>query len=113
MELTPLKTKQPRKERSFADIKYKTYDPSTEGHGNVHQWRQAFNDRMGYDEAVVVINADDPIIVLGFSSLPDLKELNKQFRKLMMQHHPDRGGDVDKARKIIAAFVLLEKRIKG
>ena len=36
---------------------YKTYDPATEGYGDATQWKQAFNQRMGYDEAKNILYA--------------------------------------------------------
>jgi len=31
----------------------------------------------------------------------------------MMENHPDRGGDPATCKKIIAAFTVLEKRLKS
>lgn len=98
---------------NFAKLfdRYKTYDDS-QGRGNVDQWRSAFNTRMNLDEAKKIVRDNDPLIILGLVEMPDLATLKNVFRKLMMQNHPDRGGDTVVCRKIIAAFTVLERRVK-
>lgn len=39
-------------------------------------------------------------------------ELKKEFRKLMMEEHPDNGGSSEMTVKIIDAYVILEKCFK-
>lgn len=36
-------------------------------------------------------------------------ELKSRYRKLMMQHHPDRGGDLETAKEISGAYDILKK----
>ena len=38
----------------------------------------------------------------------DEKGLKSAYRKLMMTHHPDKGGDLDTAKQITAAYSALE-----
>ena len=37
-----------------------------------------------------------------------LAEYKKQFRKLSMQHHPDRGGNQDVYKRIVAAWSYIQ-----
>lgn len=90
--------------------RYKTYDDS-EGRGSVDQWRSAFNTRMNLDEAKRIIKENDPLIILGLDKIPDLNTLKNIYRKLMLENHPDRGGDPIKCKKIIAAYTVLEKKL--
>ena len=38
----------------------------------------------------------------------DTQELKSAYRKLMMKHHPDKGGDVEKAKEITGAYEMLK-----
>lgn len=97
---------------NFAKLfdRYKTYDDA-EGRGSVEQWRSAFNTRMNLDEAKRIIKENDPLIILGLDKIPDLNTLKNIYRKLMLENHPDRGGDEAKCKKIIAAYTVLEKKL--
>jgi DnaJ-domain-containing protein 1 len=97
----------------FTDIfdKYKHYDPETEGFGDVSQWQEAFEQKMGHDEAAKTIADQKPLEILGFKVMPTVHELKKRYRALMMVHHPDRGGEIEVARKIIAAFTLVMEEL--
>jgi hypothetical protein len=102
------------KKRNFADVfkRYRTYDPKTEGYGSVKDWSAAFNERMGLNEARATLNANNPLAILGLTVLPDtLEALKKVYRALIRVHHPDAGGDPEMAKKIIAAYSVLEDRI--
>ena len=92
----------------FADTlkKYKTYDDSM-GRGCVNEWRSAF-ESMNKDEAIGILKRKDPLNIFGLSELPSLEILKKIYRKLMLENHPDRGGDHKKCKEIIAAFTILE-----
>lgn len=98
---------------NFAKLfdRYKTYDDS-HGRGNVQEWRRAFDTRMNLDEAKQIVRDNDPLIILGLVELPSLAVLKNIYRKLMLENHPDRGGDPVKCKKIIAAFTILEKKVK-
>ena len=48
------RTKSNKPKKGFCEG-YKTYNPTTEGYGDANQWKEAFNQRMGYDEAVNVL----------------------------------------------------------
>jgi hypothetical protein len=96
-----------KKEKKPFLLRYKTYDPSVEGYGNVNQWRSAW-EGMSFDEAKET--TDEPLTVLGFTSIPSRSELDKRFRELVKKHHPDHGGDPIMFKKVHAAWVLLKDR---
>lgn len=50
---------------------------------------------------------DDYYKELGVSEKASNDEIKKQFRKLSLQHHPDKGGDVNKFKKINEAYQIL------
>jgi len=99
-----IKEKKPKKE--FLDG-YRTYDPKTEGYGSPRQWKGDFNERMGIDEARRVVADGSPYDILGTTNDTPWGEIKTAFRKLAMQHHPDKGGDPEVFRKIRAAFEVL------
>lgn len=89
--------------------RYKTYD-DTNGRGSVAEWRESF---MGIDEAKRLMRDNDPLSVLGLDSMPDMTLLKNTYRRLVMENHPDRGGDPILCKKIIAAYTVLEGRISS
>jgi hypothetical protein len=114
-----MKTKKAKK--GFMDG-YKTYDPNTEGYGSPDEWRSCFYERLGFDKAVEVLGEDDPLQVMEISSInPTWDDILKAYRKLLLKWHPDRWHNVSeaeakeilaKAKKVIAAFEILEERYK-
>ena len=87
-------------------------DPSPYGtyegeRGNPAQWRSEFHQRFTKEEIVAILDSDSPYDILGvaFNATADI--IKKAFRSLMMVHHPDKGGDAEKAKKIIAAYQQL------
>lgn len=46
---------------------------------------------------------------LGLHSSADADEIKKAYRKLAMEHHPDRGGDTNKFQEIQYAYMELER----
>ena len=52
-------------------------------------------------------NRDAALAELGLKDPVDDKTIKQEYRKLAMQHHPDRGGDKDKLQKINDAVALL------
>jgi hypothetical protein len=105
------KTLTPKRKRSPLEG-YKHYDPTEEGYGSVTDWSAAFNERMGYAEATRVLRDDDPLVIMGFTVLPSMDELKKAYRKLIKINHPDAGGNAKTAMLIIAAYAVLEDRIR-
>jgi hypothetical protein len=54
----------------------------------------------------------DPFRELGVSSSASAADLKKAWKAKMMQHHPDRGGDPETAKKINEAYQVI-LRAKG
>jgi hypothetical protein len=95
-----------------AEAKYGTYDPATEGRGTRREWKQLFEQVMGIDEAAAIIGGDSPLAIMGFVKMPTAGELKKRYRELMLQHHPDKGGDEATAKRIIAAYTTLKEKLE-
>jgi DnaJ-class molecular chaperone len=57
----------------------------------------------------------DHYTTLGVSRTATQEEIKSAFRKLAMQHHPDRGGDINKFQEISNAYEILsdtDKRLR-
>ena len=72
---------------------YKTYDPEVEGYGNASQWRDAFNERMGWEEATIILGDTDPYTILELQHNATFEEIKKQYRKMAKKWHPDKNPD--------------------
>lgn len=59
---------------------------------------QIFSRRNARDEALEVLGLQDPV---------SRTEIKQQYRRLAMQHHPDRGGDTAKLQALNAAVTTL------
>lgn len=46
---------------------------------------------------------------LGLADPVDRLQIRRRYRRLAMEHHPDRGGDTDAFRRLLAAKRLLEQ----
>ena len=98
-----MKTAKPK--RGFMDG-YRTHDGPR---GNAAQWTTAFRARMGAAEVAEALGNDDPRAVLGVGPGATWAEIKSAYRRLALQHHPDRpGGDAAMFRKIQAAYEVLE-----
>jgi DnaJ-class molecular chaperone len=102
-----LKEKKPKK--GFLDG-YKTYDTKT-GYGSRAEWRSAWDERMSHGQATAALDRDNPMDVMGFSSMPSKVELDKRYRELVMRTHPDRGGNAEDFKKVQAAWSLLSEMV--
>ena len=69
--------------------------------GNPKQWKKAFQDKYTFEESVIINDCNDPYAVLGISELLTMEEIKSAYRKLMLIHHPDKGGNAEKCKKII------------
>jgi hypothetical protein len=52
------------------------------------------------------------VLELG-SATVTTEQVRAQYRKLIMQHHPDRGGDPEICKKLNAAFADAERHFGG
>ncbi len=57
----------------------------------------------------VPLYTDEALSALGLSPTASVDDAKKAFRALIMIHHPDRGGDHEKALKIIEAWTQLKE----
>ena len=93
------------------EAKYGHYDPRKTGYGNPLVWKDIFEHVMGHAEALDVLGDESPLAVLGFSAMPTLEELKGRYRQLILENHPDKGGDHARAQRIIAAYSELKGMI--
>ena len=101
--------------RGFMD-NYKTYDAGSEGFGKSWQWRGAFRERMGADEAREVLQEESPLAVLGLAATATWNEIKRAYRALALKFHPDHAGAngideqvaTEQMKRLNAAYTLLE-----
>jgi len=57
----------------------------------------------------------NPFEILGLSDDVTLEQIKKRYRQLSLEHHPDRGGDIEKFRSITDAYSLInsEQNLKN
>lgn len=48
-----------------------------------------------------------------FQNIETLKDLRKEYRRLVVQHHPDNGGSEDVIKEINSEYDILFKRMKN
>lgn len=48
-----------------------------------------------------------------FQNIKTLKDLRKEYRRLVVQHHPDNGGSEDVIKEINSEYDILFKRMKN
>lgn len=100
--------------RGFMDG-YKTYDTEREGFGKSWQWRGAFRERMGADEAREVLKEELPLAVLGLAATATWNEIKRAYRALALKLHPDHAGAngideqvaTEQMKRLNAAYTLL------
>ncbi len=63
-----------------------------------HFWQHYFNDSQK-QTALDTLGLEEPV---------DFKSIKQQYRRLAMQHHPDRGGDADTLIEIHQAMQCLQ-----
>ena len=96
--------------KDFMGVYKKRYNPAKEGFGTAADWNRAFHARLGIDEAKKTLGTMDPLAVLELTGTPTWDEIKKQYRKMAMKCHPDRGGDGEMFKKVQAAYELLEEQ---
>ena len=53
------------------------------------------------------MNASDLYGILGINKTADENDIRKQYKRLSLQHHPDKGGSVEEFQKIQKAYEIL------
>jgi DnaJ-class molecular chaperone len=96
-----------KKRNSPFDEDYAPYGYA-EAKGNPTEWREAYKYRMmDEEEAVVVLDKDNPYAVLGLTQGANEAEVKAAWRKFAMENHPDHGGDENVFKKGLAAYSLI------
>jgi hypothetical protein len=62
---------------------------------------------------VTAVFRRDARLLLGVSPSASAAEVDRAFRRLAQQWHPDHGGDTDKFRRLVAARDALENTATG
>jgi DnaJ-class molecular chaperone len=102
--------------RGFLDG-YQTYDDS-KGHGSPKEWRAAFNETMGIDEANLRLGRQTPWQVLGITRDASWADVMTAYKAALYLVHPDRCAihgltvavATERSKLVIAAFTLLKER---
>lgn len=92
--------------RDIFDRDYAPYGRS-ETAGNPSQWRAASLLARGLNEARRRLAGRSAWVVLGLEQGATLAAARRAYRRLIMQNHPDRGGDRERALDIIAAWETI------
>jgi len=97
----------------FMDCYKKRYNPKVEGYGNRAEWKSAFRERMGLDEATEYLKTEQPKApcLNDLRKCKTLIELKSTYRNLLKIFHPDKGGDTKTAQAIIALFTVLADKL--
>lgn len=100
----------PKPKRNVFARDYAPYG-TTDVRGNPDQWRSAFEERMmGEEEAVAVLDKDNPYTVLGLARGADKDAVKRAFRAYSLKWHPDVCKEANAAemfKKGHAAYSLL------
>lgn len=87
---------------------YRTYDTS-QGYGDPNQWRTAFEQRMGLDQAMQTLGDSDPYVILGISRTSDWKAIKLAYRAKARATHPDLNPGIDPKQfhRVQAAYEII------
>jgi DnaJ-class molecular chaperone len=87
---------------------YGTYEGER---GSSEQWKAAFEFvKLTKGEALVILQGaiESPYEILGIQSNATQDEIKTAMRSLVVKYHPDKGGDEEKFRKVMAAYTILK-----
>jgi DnaJ-domain-containing protein 1 len=107
----------PRKTFAEMAAERPKYDPNVEGYGDPDEWRGAFKQRMGLEEAQKVVGSRSARLILGLGIACSWEDVVKAYRRKMLEVHPDRRATsglsefeaTQKTKEVNAAFSLLAK----
>jgi DnaJ-class molecular chaperone len=91
---------------------HKPYGTHDGQYGNTRQWKKAFEETMGLNEAIGIVKDSSPWGILGVSKNCSFEEIKKAFRSLAFKTHPDYGGTSEAFRKVNAAYIILKERFE-
>lgn len=102
------RVKKPRKSVFDKDFvsPYGTYEGVR---GSREEWRASFEGAWTgtAQEAREFLREETPWSILGIEVNSDLATIKSAYRRLMLVHHPDHGGDPVIARKVMAAYCAM------
>ena len=90
--------KQDKLREYYLDITHLENTTSDDVYNMLAEFWSSFNKLENREEALNELGLKDPV---------DDVTIKKEYRRLAMKHHPDRGGDKGKLQKINAAINLL------
>lgn len=90
--------KQDKLREYYLDIKHLESTTSDDVYSMLAEFWSGFNKSANREEALSELGLKDPV---------DDKTIKQEYRRLAMQHHPDRGGESDKLQKINDALSKL------
>lgn len=107
----------PRKTFAQMAAERPKYNPEVEGYGDPDEWRSAFKERMGLEEAQKVVGSRSARELLGLALAATWAEIVKAYRAAMLRFHPDRASQngltqeeaTQKTKEVNAAFAILAK----
>jgi len=82
---------------------YKTYDTS-KGFGSRAKWQGAFEERLNLHLNTIEETESRKAVYQSLYDCMTEAALKKEYRRLMMLHHPDKAGDTEE-NKIIAQAI--------
>ncbi len=89
--------------------KYGSYDTST-GMGTPEEWKSIFDEVWSHQNCIDIIKEDSPLGILGLTLSATWEQIKSAYRSLILINHPDKGGDLEKCKKINAAYSLLKEQ---
>lgn len=100
-------------------MNYRTYDTS-QGFGSAAEWKHAFAETMGLDEAHRVMGNGTPEDILGIATGCVWLAVQRAFRAKAMDCHPDRTNvhglpvalATEQFKQLMAAFTILKSRYR-
>jgi DnaJ-class molecular chaperone len=106
-----VKIKKPKRNIWVDPPTYGTYEGER---GNPEQWSQFCNtawEKFGFSkqEASIILDYDSPYVILGIEKTATQEQIKTAWRKLVLIHHPDKGGDRKQFEKVMAAFSTLKE----
>lgn len=95
--------------KDFMGCYNKVYDTS-KGFGNIDQWQNAFESRMNYKKLNPSEQEQHKSITQPLYMAINKDELRKEYYKLMLIHHPDKGGDITIAQLLNNIYFELKSK---
>ena len=89
------------------------YRPYQGPRGDAQSWLKAVKTRLGLEAAAETLHGRGPWAILGLFDGCTWSDVKSAYRRLVMQFHPDKGGDPVRFREVQAAYEILEHKFGG